>query len=151
MKEIDWLQMIVYQQELSRFSRALLVQRQRQTLTVSERELLVRLYLESEENTPMLLSRSSGMKKEAVSRCLKGLYEKGCINKEIHPKDERSYMLTLTDTGLQELRKDYEALLQPFYDLWRTMDGEFETLFDLICKANKKSDEKYQNTCTKGD
>lgn len=150
MRQIDWLQMIVYQQELSRFSRELLVQRQRQSLTISERELLARLYLEPEMNTPMLLSRSSGMKKEAVSRCLKGLYEKGCVHKAVHPRDERSYILSLTDTGLQELRKDYEALLQPLYDLWRTMDGEFETLFELICKANMKSDRKLDTTCVKG-
>lgn len=138
MSQMDWLQMIVYQQELSRFSRALLVQRQRQTLTVSERELLARLYLEPDNNTPMLLSRSTGMKKEAVSRCLKGLHEKRCVRKSMHPRDERSYILSLTEVGLDELRKDYETLLQPLYDLWREMDGDFETLFGLICTANMK-------------
>lgn len=138
MNEMDWLKMVLYQQELHRFSRALVVQGQKQSLSPGERELLARLYLEPHENTPMALSRSSGMKKEAVSRCLKGLYEKECIQKETHPRDERSYTLSLTPVGLKELRKDYEILLQPLYDLWRSMEDDFETLFQLICTANAK-------------
>ncbi len=144
MKEMDWLQMIVYHQELHRFSRTLLTQGQSQSLTSSERELLARLYLEPQENTPLALSRRSGMKKEAVSRCLKKLYEKNCIQKTKHPQDERSYILSLTATGEMELRKDYEAILQPFYDLWRNMGDEFETLFHLICKANKQTDDGFK-------
>lgn len=138
MEDSDWLQMLAYQQELHHISRALLPQKQKQTLTASERELLARLYLEPKESTPLALSRSSGMKKEAVSRCLKGLFEKGLIQREKHPNDERSYVLSITDTGQTELRQNYGAILQPMYDLRRRMGEDFDVLFQLIHVANTK-------------
>ncbi len=139
MSQIDWLQMLAFQQDLHHLSRTLLAQSQKQTLTASERELLARLYLQPDESTPLSLSRSSGMKKEAVSRCLKRLVEKDFIRKEKHPLDERSYILSLTDAGQTELRQNYGALLQPLYDLRRQMGPEFDTLFQLIHEANVKS------------
>ena len=95
-------------------------------LTASECEILAHLYLQPDQNTPILLSQSSGMKKEAVSRCLKSLYEKNCICKERQATDERSYQLFMTETGLAELKKGYESILQPFYDLWRSSGEDFE-------------------------
>lgn len=139
MTQTDWLKMLACQQELHHLSRTLLSQSQNQTLTASERELLARLYLEPEESTPLALSRSSGMKKEAVSRCLKGLFENGFIQKEKHPQDERSYILSITEEGKAELRQNYEVLLQPLYDLRRYLGPEFDTLFELIRKANARS------------
>lgn len=141
MKRTDWLRMLAYQQELHHLSRALLSQEKSQTLTASERELLARLYLEPDESTPLALSRGSGMKKEAVSRCLKKLFEKGYIQKEKHPSDERSYMLSLTQSGETELRKNYGAILQPLYDLKRQMGSEFDLLFELIHTANTSAGE----------
>lgn len=143
MEELDWTRMVQYQQELHKLSRAMLVQQQKRALTSSERELLSWLYLKPDENTPLALSNHSGMKKEAVSRCLKGLFEKGCIQKAKHPKDERSYQLSLTEKGLQELRRDYEVILQPFYDLLRSMGADFETLFELIVKANEHTKKSF--------
>lgn len=137
MEDIYWLQMLKYQQEFHHLSRALLSQSQKQTLTTSERELLARLYIKPDEITPLALSRSSGMKKESVSRCLKSLFEKGYIAKEKHPRDERSYTLHLTEIGQNELRQNYMAILQPFYDLRRKMGPEFDTLFQLIVKTNE--------------
>lgn len=141
MEEIEWLQMIVYQQKLNRFARKLLLHGQKQSLTPGEREILARLYLEREQNTPLALSKSSGMKKEAVSRCLKGLYEKKCVEKAVNPHDERSYIISVSEIGLEELRKDYELMLQPFYDLWRVMGDDFKKLFDLVGIANEFIDE----------
>ncbi len=139
MTQMDWLKMLAYQQELHHLSRTLLAQSQKQVLTASERELLARLYLEENASTPLSLSRSSGMKKEAVSRCLKRLFEKEFITKEKHPQDERSYILSITEAGRRELRQSYGALLQPLYDLRRSMGDEFDTLFQLIHEANNKS------------
>ncbi len=138
MSQFDWLQMLAYQQELHHLSRTLLFQSQKQNLTASERELLARLYLAPAGSTPLSLSRSSGMRKEAVSRCLKRLVEKDLIKKEKHPMDERSYILSLTTAGQEELRQCYGALLQPLYDLRRQMGPEFDTLFQLIHEANVK-------------
>ena len=117
--------MMHYQQQMQKVMRSLLPVG-KSVLTASECELLAHLYLQPEQNTPILLSQGSGMKKEAVSRCLKSLYEKGCIRKERQTTDERSYQLFMTETGLAELRRGYERILQPFYDLWRSSREDFE-------------------------
>ncbi len=136
MAEISWLQMLAFQQELHHFSRALLAHGQKRKLTTSELELLSLLYLQTEESTPLVLSRQSGMKKEAVSRCLRQLYEKGFVEKVKRPQDERSYVLTLTESGKEALRENYGPILQPLYDLQRSMGEEFEVLSHLIKQAN---------------
>lgn len=123
--DIDWMDMVYYQQQVQKLTRLLLPAKQT-NLTVSECELLAWLYLEPEQNTPVLLSQRSGMKKEAVSRCLKSLIEKHCIRKEKQQHDERSYKIYLTATGVSELKKGYEIILQPFYDLWRETGVDFE-------------------------
>ena len=64
--------MMHYQQQIQKIMRSLLPVR-KSALTSSECELLAHLYLKPEQNTPILLSQNSGMKKEAVSRCLKSL------------------------------------------------------------------------------
>lgn len=122
---MEWADMMHFQQQLQKVMRSLLPLR-KSLLTASECELLAHLYLQPEQNTPVLLSQSSGMKKEAVSRCLKSLYEKECIRKQRQETDERSYRLFITETGLAELKKGYESILQPFYDLWRSSSEDFE-------------------------
>ena len=122
---MEWTDMVHYQQQIQKVIRSLLPVR-KHVLTASECELLAHLYLQPEENTPILLGKKSGMKKEAVSRCLKSLYEKNCIRKQRQTTDERSYKLFITETGLEELRKGYESILQPFYDLWRSSGKDFE-------------------------
>lgn len=74
------------------------------------------------------------MKKEAVSRCLKSLYEKECIRKQRQTTDERSYQLFITETGLAELQKGYQSILQPFYDLWRSSSEDFEAFLQYVDK-----------------
>ena len=113
------------QQQMQKIMRALLPVR-KSALTVSECELLAHLYLRPEQNTPVLLSQGSGMKKEAVSRCLKTLFEKGCIRKQKQAADERSYQIFITETGLAGLKQGYESILQPFYDLWWASGEDFE-------------------------
>lgn len=122
---MEWTDMMHFQQQLQKVMRSLLPLR-KSLLPASECELLAHLYLQPEQNTPVLLSQSSGMKKEAVSRCLKSLYEKECIRKQRQETDERSYRLFITETGLAELKKGYESILQPFYDLWRSSSEDFE-------------------------
>ena len=122
---MEWTDMMHYQQQIQKVMRSLLPVR-KSMLTASECELLAHLYLRPEQNTPVLLSQSSGMKKEAVSRCLKSLFEKNCIRKQRQTEDERSYQLFITEMGLSELKKGYESILQPFYDLWRSSQEDFE-------------------------
>lgn len=134
---IDWQEMLTMHQELNQFARVMLMKKQKQFLTSSERELLVWIYLTKHNCTPLYLSKVSGMKKEAVSRCLKALCEKGCIKREKKDLDERSYDLYLTETGNHALQNDFQIMLQKFYDLYREMGSEFEELFSLISKANE--------------
>ena len=136
--------MMHYQQQMQKLARALLPPR-KAVLTASECELLSRLYLQPEQNTPVLLSQSSGMKIEAVSRCLKALYEKDCISKQRNEADERSYQLFITDTGLKELKKGYESILQPFYDLWRASPGEFEAFMHCAERLAAHIEEEKEN------
>jgi len=141
---MEWTNMMHYQQQMQKIMRSLLPVR-KFLLTASECELLAHLYLKPEQNTPVLLSQSSGMKKEAVSRCLKSLYEKNCIRKERQTTDERSYQLFITETGLAELKKGYESILQPFYDLWRSSREDFEAFMyyaDRLAVQIEKGQEK---------
>ncbi len=141
---MEWTDMMHYQQQMQKIMRSLLPVR-KFLLTASECELLAHLYLKPEQNTPVLLSQSSGMKKEAVSRCLKSLYEKNCIRKERQTTDERSYQLFITETGLAELKKGYESILQPFYDLWRSSSEDFEAFMyyaDRLAAQIEKGQEK---------
>ena len=141
---MEWTNMMHYQQQMQKIMRSLLPVR-KFLLTASECELLANLYLKPEQNTPVLLSQRSGMKKEAVSRCLKSLYEKNCIRKERQTTDERSYQLFITETGLAELKKGYESILQPFYDLWRSSREDFEAFMyyaDRLAAQIEKGQEK---------
>lgn len=141
---MEWTDMMHYQQQMQKIMRSLLPVR-KFSLTASECELLAHLYLKPEQNTPVLLSQNSGMKKEAVSRCLKSLYEKECIHKERQATDERSYQLFITETGLAELKKGYESILQPFYDLWRSSREDFEAFMyyaDRLAAQIEKGQEK---------
>ena len=113
---MEWTDMMHCQQQFQKVMRSLLPVG-KSTLTASECELLAHLYLQPEQNTPVLLSQGNSMKKEAVSRCLKSLYEKNCIRKQGQITDERSYQLFITDTGLavhiekgQEKTRDHEIL-----------------------------------------
>ena len=86
------------------------------------------------------------MKKEAVSRCLKSLYEKNCIRKQRQAADERSYQLFMTETGLAELKKGYESILQPFYDLWRSSGDTFEAFMYYADKLAVHIEKGQENT-----
>ena len=138
--------MVHGQQQIQKVMRALLPAG-KSLLTASECELLAHLYLRPEENTPVLLSQGSGMKKEAVSRCLKSLDEKNCIRKQRQTTDERSYRLFLTETGLAELRKGYESILQPFYDLWRSSREDFEAFLYYADRLAAHMEKGREPTC----
>ena len=138
--ELEWTQVMHYQQQMQRLIRLLLPQKPGR-LTASEWELLSWLYLKPGQNRPMQLSQCSGMKKEAVSRCLKSLYEKGYIAKQPQPGDERSYCLTLTQLGLEELKNQCGANLDPYYDMLRQAGPDFvEFLYQVdrvVCRVEE--------------
>lgn len=137
MRETEWIDMLKYHQELHHFSRNMLLNEEKLTLTVSEIEILSWLYMEPEKSTPLSLVQETGMKKEAVSRSLKKLRCKEYIHKEVHPDDKRSYNLNVTERGIEELNNNYKAILKPMYELKRLMKDDFEKLFNSISTANE--------------
>ena len=136
MEDRTWTEMLAFLQELHHLSRSMLVQGQKQPLTASELELLSQLFVQAAPATPMELSRLTGMKKEAVSRCLRQLLEKGYVSRTRHPADERSYVISLTEQGRAALERCYGPILRPIYALRRSMGDDFDTLFRLIEQAN---------------
>ena len=140
---MEWTDMMHCQQQVQKVMRSLLPAR-KTVLTASECELLAHLYLQPDQNTPVLLSQSSGMKKEAVSRCLKSLYEKNCIRKKRQASDERSYRLFITETGLAALKQGYESILQPFYDLWRSSGKDFEAFMYYADRLAAHIEERHE-------
>lgn len=138
--ELEWTDVMHYQQQMQRLIRLLLPQKPGR-LTASEWELLSWLYLQPGQNRPMQLSQCSGMKKEAVSRCLKSLSEKGYIAKQPQPGDERSYCLSLTPLGLEELKNQCEANLDPYYDLLRQVGSDFVELLAQVDRVVQSVEE----------
>ena len=140
MEEIKWLKMLEYQQELHQFSRKILRHEEKYSLTISEIEILSWLSIEPDKSTPLDLAHETGMKKEAISRCLRKLSEKEYIKKEQHPEDKRSIILTLTEKGNNELGQNYKVILKNMYDLQKEMGEAFERLFENIQDANRLLD-----------
>lgn len=133
----EWTQMLDYQKELHYFMRAMLMKKKDQVLTNSELELLALVYRVPDSCTPLFLSQHTGMKKEAVSRTLRQLFEKGWLDKQPNPQDERSYTLLLTEEGRAALEKSYETMLKPFYELRCRMGPDFAEFFRLLSKFNQ--------------
>lgn len=142
MEQPDWIRMLEALQELHHLSRSILIQGQKQPLTASELELLSRLLLQDRPATPMELSRQTGMKKEAVSRCLRQLTGKGFISREKHSDDERSYGISITPAGHDALETCYGPILRPIFALQRSMGTDFAELFRLIAEANRLTENR---------
>ena len=60
--------------------------------------------------------------------------------------DERSYKIYLTATGVSELKKGYEIILQPFYDLWRSSGDDFEAFMHYADKLATQIEKGQGNT-----
>ena len=136
MQDINWLDMLSYKEELHALSRALLTQNQKIQITNSEMEILSLIYLYPDKATPLELSVQSGMKKEAVSRTLKQLFEKEYVTKIRNKDDERSYHLILSKKGNAILNESYSLILKPFYTLAKLMGDDFMTMINLLKEAN---------------
>jgi DNA-binding MarR family transcriptional regulator len=136
-EQIDWRKMSEQVHELYYFSRQVFQQREKMTLTPSEMELLSLVCFAAEPLTPLSLSQRMGMKKESVSRILKGLSEKELLKKRSFPGDERSYQIFLTDLGQEVLNRNYQTMLRPFYFLKEQMGESYSALVNLTIEASR--------------
>lgn len=137
----EWVTMAERQQRFKELARNLLPQAGG-ALSAGSCEILARVYAHGQACTPHDLSRESGMKPEAVSRCLRALEASGCIERRRNPQDERGRIVVLTAHGLDELDANVKQILQPFYDLRRALGPRFDELFELIDAAADAAKEK---------
>lgn len=137
MKEPQWQTLGKNIQLFHSFARMILTQEKLRTLTANEMEIISHIYLSKEQQTPLSISQATCMKKEAVSRSLKGLFNKRLLDKVKCPNDERSYYLIITPKGLLEMDKNYQILLKPYIFLKQEMGKEnFHDFTQSIEKAN---------------
>lgn len=136
MKKEEWMYMIQDMGNFHSFARQMLKQ-SNLTLTGAQMEMMLVIYLNGNSLTPMVAGESLGMKKAAVSRLVRGLVERGYINKTKSEEDERRVFLQLTEEGQRQLDANYKEALGPFYFLKEKMgDKEYLGLIELVRKAD---------------
>ena len=82
-------------------------------------------------------SKGDMVSKTIISRLIDSLEKKGLIVKERTQTDRRSYGVSVTEAGKEEVDRMYYYYMDPLYILREQMETEdFEKLFSLIEKAN---------------
>lgn len=140
MENIDWVYMVEKMQDIRLFSRLLIRRSSKQYEMPSQHlELLSQLAVSKENITPMSLSKSMGLNKTIISRIIDTLNKSGCLIKTRDEDDKRSYFVSITELGREQIDDIYKHYLGPIYDLRRKLgDKEFYELISLIEKANTK-------------
>lgn len=140
MENIDWVYMVEKMQDIRLFSRLLIRRSSKQYEMPSQHlELLSQLAVSKENMTPMSLSKSMGLNKTIISRIIDTLNKSGCLIKTRDEDDKRSYFVSITELGREQIDDIYKHYLGPIYDLRRKLgDKEFYELISLIEKANTK-------------
>ncbi|MBQ6631150.1 MAG: MarR family transcriptional regulator [Romboutsia sp.] len=106
-------------------------------------EVLSQLISHKEGMTPMSLSKIMGVNKTIISRVIDNLNKGGYLTKTKDTKDKRSYIVSITDSGIEQVQKIYEYYLSPIYELHRILgDDDFLNLMNYIEKANIKMNEE---------
>lgn len=106
-------------------------------------DLLSQLALHKESMTPMTLSKIMGVNKTVISRIIDKLSEGGYLIKHKDQIDKRSYSVSITDLGIEQLDKIYKYYLEPIYKLRSKLgDEEFFKLMSCIEKSNIKLNEE---------
>ena len=144
-KDQNWREMIRKQGELRHFgSMAIRKSSKGDMVSAQEVDLLFRTALSVGMMTPGQLALDMGVSKTIISRLIESLEKKGLIVKERTQTDRRSYGVSVTEAGKEEVpgapygKKCREALEQMrAFGLREQMETEdFEKLFSLIEKAN---------------
>ncbi|CEH33649.1 MarR family winged helix-turn-helix transcriptional regulator [Romboutsia lituseburensis] len=140
MENIDWVYMVEKMQDIRLFSRLLIRRSSKQYEMPSQHlELLSQLAVSKENMTPMSLSKSMGLNKTIISRIIDTLNKSGYLIKTRDEDDKRSYFVSITELGREQIDDIYKHYLGPIYDLRRKLgDKEFYELISLIEKANTK-------------
>ena len=137
-KDQNWREMIRKQGELRHFgSMAIRKSSKGDMVSAQEVDLLFRTALSVGMMTPGQLALDMGVSKTIISRLIESLEKKGLIVKERTQTDRRSYGVSVTEAGKEEVDRMYYYYLDPLYILREQMETEdFEKFFSLIEKAN---------------
>lgn len=136
----DWIYMVEKMQDIRLFSR-LLIRRSSKLYEMPSQhlELLSQLAVSKENMTPMILSKAMGLNKTIISRIIDTLNKSGYLIKTRDENDKRSYFVSITELGREQIDDIYKHYLGPIYNLRRKLgDKEFYELISLIEKANIK-------------
>lgn len=139
MKDKNWMEMVKKQGQLRHFgSMAIKKAKKNKHTSAQEIDLLFRVAIATKPVTPSKLTASMGISKTIVSRLIEQLLTKKFIEKEVDALDKRSYVVTITALGKEEIDKMYNYYLQPLYLLKEKMGKDkFEEFFQLMEEANE--------------
>ncbi|RDY28266.1 MarR family transcriptional regulator [Romboutsia weinsteinii] len=130
-------------QEIRLFSRKLIHRTTKEyKIPAQHLDLLSQLALSKKSMTPMELSKIMEVNKTVISRIIDKLSEGGYLIKAKDQNDKRSYSISITDLGIEEIDKIYTYYLEPIYKLRKKLgDEEFFELMFCIERANAKLNE----------
>ena len=139
MKDNNWMEMVKKQGQLRHFgSMAIKKAKKNKQTSAQEIDLLFRMAIATQPVTPSKLTVSMGISKTIISRLIEQLLTKKFIEKEVDTLDKRSYVITITALGKEEIDKMYNYYLQPLYLLKEKMgEDKFEEFFQLMEEANE--------------
>ena len=143
MEDSDWIYMLEKMQDIKYFSRVMIRRATKEYQIPAEHlELLSQLAVSNEKLTPRSLSKLMNVNKTIISRIIDKLNSMGYLTKTKDEKDKRSYFISITELGKEQLDNIYKHYLGPIYDLRRKLGEEnFSELMTRIEEANVKINE----------
>lgn len=143
MEDTNWIDMLEKMQSIRYFSRVMIRRATKEYEIPAEHlDLLSQLAVRTEKMTPLTLSKYMNLNKTIISRIIEQLYNKGYLIKTRDENDKRSYFVSITELGEEQLKKIYDHYLGPIYELRRRLGDEaFFKLMTCIDEANIKMNE----------
>lgn len=143
MEDLNWIYMLEKMQNIRYFSRIMIRRATKEYQIPAEHlDLLSQLAVKKEKMTPMTLSKIMKVNKTIISRIIEQLNNKGYLIKTKDENDKRSYFVSITELGEEQLRNIYKHYLGPIYDLRRKLgEDDFSKLMSCIEEVNIKMNE----------
>ena len=143
MEDLNWIYMLEKMQNIRYFSRIMIRRATKEYQIPAEHlDLLSQLAVKKEKMTPMTLSKIMKVNKTIISRIIEQLNNKGYLIKTKDENDKRSYFVSITELGEEQLRNIYKHYLGPIYDLRRKLgEDDFSKLMACIEEVNIKMNE----------
>ena len=138
---VEWTEVARQFERVGRFCRLMVQRNLGYALSGAEVEVLTHLVLSRNAATPGSVARETGIGKEAMSRLLRGLVDRGLVDRVPNPGDGRSVLLRVSPAGRAELDRTYQAALRPMYTLMRGLGrADYDRLMELVDRAGSLLD-----------